>query len=251
MSARAALIAGVLSVLVQSVFGPVVAAADPVQQTVQRKPQYRRILLDDQGLRRQATHSPPPSYPASSLANKVTGVAVAAVTTDANGRTERVEIVEAPDTEIREAVRAAAREWAYKSAGLPITGSLIFYFHIAEGRGIVSSPAEMKALKGQATAARDEAPVTEIKEADFARFRAQNSPVVIDIRDRSAHEASHRAGAINIPLKELLTRAAAELPQSRPIVIDCFADLYDSKACAVSAHFLTSSGFTQVYLLRR
>lgn len=252
MRPRVALIAGV--VVVCAVSALYVDAVWPLAaQAGQRSPQFRRMLLDDKGLRRQATHAPAPSYPAASLTKKVSGVAVATVTTDANGTTERVEILEAPDEAIGQAVRAAAAKWTYKPAGLPLTGTLIFYFHIREGRGVVSSPDEMKVLKGQAptTAKEEEAPVKEIAETELARLESQVRPVILDIRDRQLYQQSHRAGAVSIPLRELLTRAGAELPRSRPIVIDCFADLYASNACRVAGHFLTSSGFTQVLVLRR
>lgn len=252
MRSRAALIAGVVAM-----FGvcalDVAVVSQSAQQSGQRNPQFRRMLLDDKGLRRQATHAPAPFYPAESFKKKVTGVAVAAVTADASGKTERVEILEAPDEAIAQAVRGAIGQWSYKPMGLPMTGQLIFYFHIKEGRGTVSSPEEMKVLKAQVftVAKEDEAAVKDIKETEFARVKSQIRPVVLDVRDRAVFQQSHRDEAVNIPLKELLTRAAAELPQSRPIVIDCFPDLYTSQACRVAAHFLTSSGFSQVFVLRR
>jgi len=70
----------------------------------------------------------------------------------------------------------------------------------------------------------------------------------LDIRDRETFGEGHEKGAVNIPLTELLARGPAELPAARHLVIDC-RDAPDF--CAIGAHFLTSSGFALVSILRR
>lgn len=213
---------------------------------------YRRMLSNDQGLRKLATHAPAPPYPVSSLAAKTTGVAVAAVSIGPDGRTEKVDVVEAPDAAIERAVRDAVIQWVYRPVAAPVTGNLVFYFHRQGARGFVSSPDEMKALRGLAPDKTKPEPASkEILEADFARLTARAKPVVLDIRDRPAYLRAHRQNAVNIPVSELLTRGGAELPSSRPVVIDCFPEGQASNACTVAAHFLTSSGFSDVYVLKR
>jgi TonB family protein len=110
-------------------------------------PRFGRAKIGDSGLRKNAIHAPTPIYPAESLARNVTGVAVAKVTLDPNGRTTSVDVVEAPDSSTNHAVRAAVMQWTYRGVGAQVTGVLIFYFHIQDGQGLVSSPDEMKNLK--------------------------------------------------------------------------------------------------------
>jgi len=70
----------------------------------------------------------------------------------------------------------------------------------------------------------------------------------LDIRDRDTFGEGHDEGAVNIPFGEVLTRGPAELPVSRRIVIDCRDPL---EFCAMAVHWLASSGFGQVSILRR
>ena len=215
---------------------------------------FSRLRTNDQGLRKAALQSPTPTYPRVSLAKKITGVAVVAIAVDTNGRMESVEVLESPDADIERAVREAVLQWVFRPVGAPIEGTLIFYFHLRGSDGVVSSPDEMKALKdaGSEGPARQTArAVKEISETEFRRLSDKPGPLLVDIRDRTAYIAGHRKGALNFPLKELLARAANELPSSRHIVIDCFAEDYKANACTVAAHFLTSSGLTHVSLLRR
>jgi TonB family protein len=229
-------------------------AVTPATQTQNQTSQFRKASTNDQGLRQLATSAPTPSYPPTSLERKMSGVVVAAVTINENGRTRRVDILESPDDASGRAVRDAVRQWVFRSIGVPATGNLVFYFRIKGGQGLVSSPDEMKALNAvaaKATQLEGKAAVKEIDEAQFGPLHGALEPVVLDIRSRTAYLHRHREGAVNVPLRELLTRGGAELPRSRLIVIDCSAENHKADFCGVATHFLTSAGFSQVAVLKQ
>jgi rhodanese-related sulfurtransferase len=75
-------------------------------------------------------------------------------------------------------------------------------------------------------------------------------PIVLDIRSRSAFLRGHRDGAVNIPLQELSARDRAELPQTKRIVVDCFA-AQQAGICAMAAKILGSHGFSDVAIVNR
>jgi TonB family protein len=229
-------------------------AVTPATQTQNLTSQFRKASTNDQGLRTLATSAPTPSYPPTSLERKVSGVVVAAVTLNENGRTRSVKILESPDNAIGRAVRDAVEQWVFRSIGVPVTGNLVFYFHIKGRQGLVSSPEEMKALNAvaaNATQLEGKAAIKEIDEATLGSLQGALEPVVLDIRSRTAYLQRHREGAVNIPLRELLTRGGAELPRSGLIVIDCSAENQKADFCEVATHFLTSAGFSQVAILRQ
>ena len=219
----------------------------------------RTILSNNDGLRRLAITAPSPIYPAQSLANNVSGVVVAAVGIELSGKVRSVEIIESPDDATARAVQGAVRRWVFKAVSLPgpgnlITGNLVFYFHITDGRGVVSSPDELKAARGLSekdTHEDSQAVDRVIDEAEFARLRGTTAPLVLDVRRRAVFDGSHRDGAVNIPLNELQARAAVELPRSRLIVLDCFAELQYTRRCQMAVHMLSSAGFSDVATLNR
>lgn len=221
--------------------------------------QSRPIKTNDQGLRQLAIKAPVPRYPPASLANNVTGVVVATVTIDKGGRFHSVQIVESPDAATADAVREAVTQWVFRPATVPspstlIAGTLIFYFHRDGGRGVVLSSQEMQGLKSAAAniAAENTHPVPRtIDETELRVLTRTVAPIVVDIRSRAMHQTSHRDGAINIPVRELETRGVAELPRSRLIVIDCFAEQQRSGLCDIATHVLSSAGFAQVAIVNR
>jgi rhodanese-related sulfurtransferase len=83
---------------------------------------------------------------------------------------------------------------------------------------------------------------------DFWSELAKSNLLLLDIRDREAFGEGHEKGALNIPMDELLSRGPAEIGASRHVVIDCRDPL---DFCAIAVHFLASSGFNQVSILRR
>ena len=219
------------------------------EQTV---PSPRRFTTGDAGLRELAITSPPPEYPRASLAKRVTGVVVAAVSFDEKGSTAAVEIIQSPDAETGRAVRDALMQWKIRPmAGLVANATLAFYFHMKGSTGAVLTPAEMRAVisPGAKDVKRaDEPPVKHITDAEFRALSTQPSTLLLDIRDRETFGEGHEKGAVNIPFEEVLLRGPAELPVSRHIVIDCRDPL---ELCAMSVHWLASNGFGQVSILRR
>ena len=138
------------------------------EQTVPSPRQF--IKTSDKQLREWAITSPPPEYPRTSLAKRVTGVVVAAVLFNEKGTTEAVDIIQSPDAETGSAVRDAVMQWKIKPimAGLVAKATLAFYFHMKGRDGVVLNPAEM----------RGDQPWREERET----------------RGRAAREADHRSG---------------------------------------------------------
>lgn len=211
-----------------------------------------RIKATDKQLREWAIRAPVPAYPKASLAKKATGVVVAAIRTNTIGATEAVEILQAPDAETGRAVHDTLMQWTFRPQfGMATEGTLVFYFLIKGPQGVVLSPVEMREVTspGAKNVKReDEPPVKAITDAEFRALAARSNPVMLDIRDRETFGEGHEKNAVNIPFAELLTRGPAELPVSRHVVIDC-RDA--AEICAMAVHWLASSGFRQVSILRR
>ena len=210
-----------------------------------------RYHSNDTQLREFATAAPPPVYPPASRRNKRAGVAVAEILINARGTPESVAIIQSPDADTGRAVHDALMRWTFRPLGLDGQGRIIFYFHMKGARGLVLSPAEMRAILNPAAATvkrEDEKAAKPITEAELRAISGRPGPVLLDIRDRQTFGEGHAKGALNIPLKELLARGPAELSMSRHVVIDC-RDPPD--LCAVAAHQLVSSGFGRVSILQR
>ena len=211
-----------------------------------------RFKANDKQFRELAITSPTPAYPRPSLAKKVAGVVVASIRTNPTGATEAVAILQSPDAETGRAVHDALMQWTFKpQVGIGGEGFLVFYFHMKGRDGVVLSPAEMREVTspGAKNVKReDEPPAKHITDADFRALSTRSSTLLLDIRDRETFGEGHEKGAVNIPFGEVLTRGPAELPVSRHIVIDCRDPL---DYCAMAVHWLASSGFGQVSILRR
>lgn len=87
-----------------------------------------------------------PQYPDKSTRAKVQGVAVASVLVETNGSVLSVDVLEAPDSLIGDAVRLAVRRWRFRpfvvlDAPARALGRLVFYFKIVDGKGEVAEPA--------------------------------------------------------------------------------------------------------------
>jgi TonB family protein len=219
--------------------------------TIERSLQRGRVRTNDESLRKLAIVSPAPTYPSGSLAKKAAGVVVAAILIDPKGTTQAVEILQSVDAEIGRAVHDALMQWTFRPLEREAEGIVVFYFHIKGQAGVVSSPAEMREVTNPAAKnvkREDETPAKPISEAELRTISTKPGPLLLDIRDRETFAERHEKGALNIPLKELLARGPAEIQASRHVVIDCL-DAPDF--CSVAAHFLTSSGFKQVSILRR
>ena len=219
------------------------------EQTV---PSAGRFKAGDKELRDWASSSPPPVYPRASLEKRITGVVVAVIRIDAKGTPEAAEIVQSPDAATGRAVQDAVMQWRFRPPfGAGGQGTLVFYFHLKGRDGVVLSPAEMREVTspGAKNVKReDEPPTKHLTEAEFRALSTRPGTLLLDIRDRETFGEAHEKGAVNIPFDELLTRGPAELPVSRHVVIDCRDPL---ELCAMAVHWLHSSGFPQVSILRR
>jgi hypothetical protein len=248
----------------------------------QRAPGEQRLVnLGEWSARALAVVAPAPEFPVASVAAGRSGVAVAAVAFDVEGRMTTVVVLEAPDSQIGDALRAALLTWTFRPARYPGPDGnwvqaggrarLTFYYDVVAGKGRVRGADEMPGARVPPRPARnDDAPpppppgrgappgaaptrtaaddaAAVIDEAALARLVAEAKPTILDARDRQAYRQDHRAGAVNIPYEELPVRGPIELPADRPIVIDCRdAELY----CRAYAHAVSSYS-RRVFILRR
>ena len=81
-------------------------------------------------------------------------------------------------------------------------------------------------------------------EAELRELLETADPVLVDPRARDLYAQGHRDGAVNIPERELQSRAAIELPHSRPVVVDCRRG--SESMCDVAARVLQRVGFPEV-----
>lgn len=80
-----------------------------------------------------------------------------------------------------------------------------------------------------------------IESASFETERAENAPLVLDVRRPGEWESGHIEGSINIPLANLEARIA-EVPKDRPLIVHCQTG-YRS---AIAASLLARHDVTQV-----
>ena len=212
------------------------------------------IRTAESGIRRLATQKPAPVYPAASIAQKRTGVAVAAIVSQPDGRVATVTMLEAPDEAIGAAMREALLKWVIapmtvqgRTDPYGVSGKVTFYFRIEKGQGRVLSPEEMPGgpmpepaggppARGPgtgtppvtgtkpppATTVTHDVPADiEIGEPELKRLLASEKATVLDIRERDDFKRAHFSGAVNIPRDELVARGGIELDRTRPVIIDC------------------------------
>ncbi len=262
----------VLRAIVTSVFLIALGHMHVVALVAQSSPGAAKVA--EVSLRRLATSKPMPVYPASSIARKVSGVAVAAVIVGVDGHMRMVEILQAPDAPTGAAVKAALTRWICtpvqvqgRTEQFETASTVTFYFQITAGKANVLNPDEMPGGPAwprsptRATSAGQPPPpsappptarsgaappLTEISEADLPQLVATEHPLVLDVRDREEFARHHRDGAINIPFGELSVRGGIELPKTKYIVIDC---TYNPQFFSNAGTMLTRLGFTRVALL--
>lgn len=112
-----------------------------------------------------ATATIMPAYPESSLRNRATGVAVALVVSDPDGRVRSVDILQAPDSAIANSMRRSLIQWRFAGVAAPslrppleARGRVILYFVIDRGNGLVLTPDQVRARRTttEAQASRDD-----------------------------------------------------------------------------------------------
>lgn len=197
-----------------------------------------------------AEHKPFPHYPARSLENDAAGVAVASILLGVDGRMERVDVLEAPDADIAEAVRDALGRWMLPQelfeddlrGPFKVAATMVFYFLIEAGEGrVVSGPA----LAAERTAGRAVAgEPRRIDEAELEALLETGDAIVVDPRVREMYARGHRDGAINIPGRELQSRAVVELPSAEVIIVDCYRG--SESMCVGAARVLRLVGVPDV-----
>ena len=139
-------VACALSVVVLACCGCLRSVADSAADDQSRVATWRTSHVH---FRRIARVRPRPAYPVLSLERQRTGVAVVEVVTAEDGRVDRVDLLEAPDTHIGDAVTRTLGQWEIQppadddGQAVRVRSKLFFYFVIEDGEGFVRSPEEM------------------------------------------------------------------------------------------------------------
>ena len=225
------------------------------------------------GLRSMVLTPVLPSYPAGSVQAGASGVAVAEIVATATGGVQSVEILEAPDAAIGQAVRAALNQWTFPASSFAKQAKITFYFTIEKGRGRVLHPQDMPggpAIERRVPAnyspqnpppvvkpAPQAAPLRTLEEANTTSISVQElqqltgaiRPTIVDVGNRASFKRGHLDGAINIPYDELDVRSRIELRGRGRIVIDCTQE--QTFHCLFADHVLKDAGFKDVAILRR
>jgi len=109
------------------------------------------VQVPEAVLRNLATRTVMPDYPEKSKTQGSKGIAVAQLHLNEEGVLTNVEILEAPDAEIAQAVKKAVKQWKFKTVQVNdkpclIVGKLTFYFVINGGAARVENPRKFKRL---------------------------------------------------------------------------------------------------------
>lgn len=107
------------------------------------------VQVPESVLRNLATKTVMPLYPEVSKKQGVKGIAVAQVHGNEKGVLTSIKVLEAPDSEIQQAVIEAIKQWYFKPAYVDgklivFEGKLTFYFVINGGRARVENPRKFK-----------------------------------------------------------------------------------------------------------
>lgn len=226
----------------------------------------RPLSLQESRLRQLATTHVMPEYPAASVARGADGVAVAHISTGIDDRVDHVDVLQSPDADTADAIRAALTRWVVPVAPEPgstvrraVQGLVTFYFQIRSGKGVVLNPDQMTGnedvfvpparpgarASGPPTVTQpDMAGIAEIDELTLRRLLEREAAVLLDVRGRQPFAASARPRGVNIPIEELTVRAGAELPRASTIVVDCSQE--QTFRCRAATQFLRQRGFTNV-----
>jgi rhodanese-related sulfurtransferase len=195
-----------------------------------------------------------PDYPQVSLGAGIHGVAVAQVRIAVDGHVNSVTILQAPDERIRTAVAQALAQWMFgpitlsdTKEPLEVTGKLTYYFVLAQGKGRVLSPEEMRTFL-QLSKATPGPPVQDIDEPGLAAALKKPRTVLLDPSDREDFARNHRPGALNIPSSELSSRARNEINPGSTVILDCTS--LSLTLCRAAGRELQKYGFTCLFLSR-
>ena len=109
-------------------------------------PQTAGVLrVRESALRKRATRVETPRFPGDALKRGSNGVAVVSIEVGESGRVTSVQVLQAPDSAISNAVSEAIYKWTFKPVtheGKPVRliGKLTFYFLLKHGKPRVESP---------------------------------------------------------------------------------------------------------------
>lgn len=90
-------------------------------------------------------------------------------------------------------------------------------------------PADMDVARQAAAAAPEQEGMKIATGARLRELLTGPGSTLVDVRDRAAFEKGHIAGALNIPLDEILSRAPHELPRDETVLLYC---RFESKCAA-------------------
>ena len=193
-----------------------------------------------------ALDKPFPQYPSRSLESGAAGVAVASIVVGLDGRMERVDVLEAPDADIAEALQDTLERWVlpvHPSGPLRTAATMVFYFLIEAGEGRVVSGLSLAAERTGGVRSVAGERLRRIDEVEFQSL-LEKGAVVVDPRVRDLYARGHRDRAINLPLRELQSRAAVELPPAQVVVVDCYRG--SEGMCDVAGRILRLVGVPDV-----
>ncbi len=109
------------------------------------------VRASESSLRKIAIKTVMPIYPEESIKRGAKGVAVAELVFDTTGDVSTVEVLEAPDSSIGQAIINATKQWKFRptnvkgGGAVSVRGKLTFYYVIDEkGEGRVENPRQYK-----------------------------------------------------------------------------------------------------------
>lgn len=76
------------------------------------------VDVDEAGIRKSASKTTLPAFPEGSRKRRSQGVAVVRLEYDSKGTVVGVQVLEAPDSEIGEAISDAVRHWTFKPSSI-------------------------------------------------------------------------------------------------------------------------------------
>jgi Gram-negative bacterial TonB protein C-terminal len=107
------------------------------------------IRTDVAGIRLAATYAPRPPFPRATFLAHRQGVVSVAVSVHPEGRTQKLEVFQAPDEDTAASTTSTLRKWRFRSWAnsrtsntCPLEGRLVFYFLIEDGKPVVHDAGE-------------------------------------------------------------------------------------------------------------
>lgn len=93
------------------------------------------------------------------------------------------------------------------------------------------------------------ADVSTISQADFKKSYASQRVFVIDVRDQATYRAGHITDAVNIPVRQIESRAGIIGTQAQGRTIVTYCSCANEHASLAAAELLSKHGIKNVYAL--